>query len=259
MGIGVMRSGWRYAAASAIGTSHQTSPQGICQDAHSLRFVESLDVFVGVVSDGAGSASHSQAGSRRACDVVLESIAAAAPEMLYCSSLAEEVLERVRVELLQLAADAGMAVREFACTLLVAVVGREKAAFWQIGDGAICFRQRDADRFGYAFWPEKGDYANVTFFVTDTNAHSHLEFDVTPGDIAELAMFSDGLERLALDFISGEAHTAFFTGLFPAFQMLPAPGYSEDLSSQIAGFLSSERVNKRTDDDKTLLLASRAL
>ena len=32
------------------------------------------------------------------------------------------------------------AARDFACTLLVAVVDQHRATFWQIGDGAICFR-----------------------------------------------------------------------------------------------------------------------
>lgn len=251
-----MDSGWRYAAASAIGTSHQNS-QTVCQDAHSLTFFERLDAFVGIVSDGAGSASQSQLGSRRTCEVVLSRIGAADPDALFTASLAADVLEHLRIELQQLADDAGVAVREFACTMLVAIVGKEKAAFWQIGDGAICFREQHADRFGYAFWPEKGDYANVTFFVTDQNAQNRLEFDAAPIKIAEVAIFSDGLERLALDFVSGEAHTAFFTGLFPAVRGLRALGYSPELSSQIESFLSSERVNNRTDDDKTLLLASR--
>jgi hypothetical protein len=212
-----------------------------------------------VVSDGAGSASQSEIGSRRTCDVVLDRISAVAQEELFTASLAADVLERLRMELQRLADEAGVAAREFACTMLVAIVGEEKAAFWQIGDGAICFRERDANRFGYAFWPEKGDYANVTFFVTDQNAQNHLEFDATPIEITDLAIFSDGLERLALDFVSGEAHTAFFAGMFPAVRSLSAPGYSPELSSQIEGFLSSERVNMRTDDDKTLLLASRAI
>jgi hypothetical protein len=250
--------GWRYAAASALGTSHETAGTD-CQDAHALQFVSDLGVFVGVVSDGAGSASQSKIGSHCACDIALARIAATDPRLLFTNSLATEVLERIRIELQQRADDAGTAIREFACTLLVAIIGSEKAAFWQIGDGAICFRERDADRFGFAFWPEKGDYANITFFVTDQAAQRHLEFDVLSGQIAEVAMFTDGLERLALDFVNGEAHTAFFSGLFPAVRALREDGYSAHLSSQIHGFLSSERVNKRTDDDKTLLLASLAV
>src|SRR5262249_23639620 len=158
--------------------------------ANALRFVSDLGVFVGVVSDGAGSASQSKIGSQCACDIALAQIAAAQAECLFSNGLAADVLERIRIELQQRADDAGLAVREFACTLLVAIIGSHKAAFWQIGDGAICFRERDADRFGFAFWPEKGDYANVTFFVTDQTAQHRLEFDILSGGIAELAMFT---------------------------------------------------------------------
>jgi hypothetical protein len=256
MGVGVIQCGWRYAAASVTGTSHQTSPGALCQDSHALRLLENVDAFVGIVSDGAGSASQSQIGSRCTCDFVLKKIADASVPALLSQSFAADVLERLRLELQEIADNAGLALRDFACTMLVAIVGREKAAFWQIGDGAICFRERNAVKFGYASWPEKGDYANVTFFVTDQNAQAHLEFDVVEADIADVALFSDGLERLALDFIAGEAHTAFFEGLFPHVRGLLMQGHSRELSSEIGGFLGSERVNKRTDDDKTLILAS---
>jgi len=250
--------GWKYAAASVIGTSHQKSPEGVCQDSHGLRYLEHASSFVGIVSDGAGSASMSQTGSRRTCDFVLEKIAEAPPALLFAESFAAETLGGVRSELQALADEAGLRIREFACTLLVAIICPERAVFWQIGDGAMCFRQLHEERFEYAYWPEKGDYANVTFFVTDANAQDHLDVDVAETEIVELGMFSDGLERLALDFVAGEAHSGFFNGLFPHMRGLPE-GLSAELSSQIAGFLGSERVNKRTDDDKTLILASRAI
>ncbi len=253
-----MRSGWKYAAASVIGTSHQTSPNGECQDAHAFQYFEPSATFVGVVSDGAGSASSSQIGAQQTCAYVLERIAKAPPASLFEEALATDVLEGTREILHRTAEDAQTKIREFACTLLVAIVAPDRAAFWQIGDGAICFRQAEAESFNYVFWPEKGDYANVTFFVTDANSHEHLEFDLTNGTIVELAMFTDGLERLALDFVAGEAHTAFFNGLFPHMRALPE-GSSSEMSSKIADFLRSERVNKRTDDDQTLILASRAL
>jgi hypothetical protein len=258
VGVGVRDGGWRYAAASVIGTSHQTSPERVCQDAFGFQYLDHSDTFVGVVSDGAGSASHSQIGSEHACRSVLEQIALAAPRSLFDKTLACEVVDGAREALQQLATKEQVRIREFACTLLVAIIGAEQAAFWQIGDGAICFRRAEDDRFNYVFWPEKGVYANVTFFLTDANAQEHLEWDLTNERIEELAIFSDGLERLALDFVSGEAHSAFFNGLFPHVRALPE-GRSEQMSRQIAGFLSSERVNKRTDDDKTLILASRAV
>jgi hypothetical protein len=145
--------------------------------------------------------------------------------------------------------------RDFACTLLVAIVAKAQFTFWQIGDGAICFKVRGADSFNYAFWPAKGEYANVTEFVTDAKADERLQFDTGKGCIVDIAVFSDGLERLALNFKSEEVHDAFFTGLFPYLHRR-SPGYSDEIAKQMTVFLSSERVNERTDDDKTLILAS---
>jgi hypothetical protein len=249
--------GWKYAASSVIGTSHLSKPDGVCQDSHICRYLDGpLSVFVAVVSDGAGSASRSQDGSLCACQYIDRLIAQAPPETLFTRELAISALRGLRRQLAELADEAQVALREFACTLLVAIADSERAVFWQVGDGAMCFRLRDHDTYQYAFWPEKGDYANVTFFVTDSNAEEHLEFDVTEGEIIEVAAFSDGLERLALDFVTGEVHPGFFNGLFPHLRVLK-PGYSDEISSQLATFLGSERVNKRTDDDKTLILASR--
>jgi len=255
----MIEGGWKYAASSVIGTSHQTKADGVCQDFHVCRYLDGPQpALLAIVSDGAGSASHSHYGSRSACEYVERALAHAAPGMLFTHDFALHVLQSVRKHLEDMATEFGLKVRELACTLLVAIVHTSRAAFWQVGDGAMCFRLRDEDTFQYAFWPEKGDYANVTFFVTDATAEEHLEFDVTNGEIVELAAFSDGIERLALDFVAGEAHSGFFNGLFPHLRSLE-PGHSARVSAQLAEFLASERVNKRTDDDKTLILASRAL
>jgi hypothetical protein len=256
MGIGVIGGGWKYAAASVVGTAHLKSPDGACQDAHALDYIESLSAFVGVVSDGAGSASQAQRGSRIACDFVLETIAESSPAELFTKTLADNTLTELKGKIRSLAANEGLRIRDFACTLLVAIICRDRSAFWQIGDGAIVFREQCEDRFKYAFWPEKGDYANMTCFVTDENAKDQLGFDFTAGEIIEVGIFSDGLERLALDFAAGEVHSGFFIGLFPYMRNLPE-GRCDELSSHLASFLGSERVNRRTDDDKTLILASR--
>lgn len=252
-----MGGGWKYAAASVVGTSHQSSPEGVCQDSHALRYLDHAEAFAGIVSDGAGSASQSKAGSRLTCEFVMGKIASVPASSLFDESFAWETLNELQAELQKLADEAGLRIREFACTLLVAIICPYRAVFWQIGDGAICFRERGEESYQYAFWPEKGDYANVTYFATDANAREHLEFDIAETEIVELGIFSDGLERLALDFVAGEVHAGFFNALFPHMRTLPE-GLSADLSGRLAEFLGSERVNKRTDDDKTLILASRA-
>ena len=256
MGCGVIDGGWRYAAASVIGTSHKISPEGLCQDSYSSQYCKNPGAFVAVVSDGAGSASHSQVGSRYTCDFIVRRIAASEPSIVFSHGFAADSLEILRHELFEQADALDLTIRDLACTLLVAVIAPGNASFWQIGDGAICFRESGAEAFECAFWPDKGEYANVTFFVTDVRAQEHLEFRETRARIDDLALLSDGLERLALDFGSRTAHTAFFQGLFPHIHSL-SEGYSPDISANLASFLGSDRVNKRTDDDKTLILASR--
>ena len=93
-----------------------------------------------VVSDGAGSASKSEVGSRLACSLVHDEIARAEADHLFTRAFALSTLEVLRLELTKEATEAGLRVREYACTLLVAIVATDRAAFWQIGDGAICFR-----------------------------------------------------------------------------------------------------------------------
>lgn len=210
-----MDGGWKYAAASVIGTSHQKSPGGICQDSHALGYMEGAKVFVGVVSDGAGSACHAHVGSRRTCDVITRELTGAPPYKLFTRALACETLEAVRRALFEEADAQDLSLRDFASTMLVAIVSPEEAAFWQIGDGAICFRTAESDKYTCMYWPEKGDYSNVTCFVTDMRAQDEMAFDVLRGEVLDLALFSDGIERLALDFTAGEAHSGFFNGLFP--------------------------------------------
>ena len=252
-----MPGGWKFAAASVIGTSHQKSPEGVCQDSHAVKFLDQASAFVGVVSDGAGSASHAHFGSRLTCDVILREAEAADPAELFTEAFARDTVEKLRAILFEQADNEGLAIRDFACTMLVAIISDERASFWQVGDGAICVREAGSDQYRCVYWPEKGDYANVTFFVTDLRAQEETQVSIRDTEIIEVALLSDGIERLALDFVVREAHAGFFGGLFPHTRHLDE-GSSPELGKQIEDFLSSERVNKRTDDDKTLILASRA-
>lgn len=251
-----MTGGWKYAAASVIGTSHQKSPEGVCQDSHAVSYLEHASALIGIVSDGAGSASQARVGSQLTCEIILRQAKTADPDNLLTASFARDTLEEIRRALFVEADKNCLEIRDFACTMLVAIIAYEKSSFWQVGDGAICIRQSDSDRFRCVYWPDKGDYANVTYFVTDVRAQEETQVSIYEGTINEIAIFSDGIERLALDFAGRDAHDGFFGGLFPYVRALPE-GQSNDLARNIEGFLSSDRVNQRTDDDKTLILASR--
>jgi len=170
-------------------------------------------------------------------------------------ALAESWLERVQTALKQQAINAGLPVREFACTLLGAVIAVDRALFLQIGDGAIIINAGDGYR--PVFWPQGGEYPNETFFVTDANAAESLECALLTEPIIEIALLTDGLQPLALHYQSRQAHEPFFRPLFQCLRDYPETGCLLELAAALERFLDSPAVNQRTHDDKTLILASR--
>jgi hypothetical protein len=154
------------------------------------------------------------------------------------------------------AASVGRELRDFACTLLGFVAGRSSATCLQVGDGAIVVADAEEHVYGHVFWPDRGEYANTTHFVTQEDAIEHLQFESVRREIVEVALLSDGLQAIALNYREQSAHEPFFRGLFAPLRVA-GEGRSDKLSQSLAVFLSSSRVNEKTDDDKTLVLASR--
>lgn len=247
---------WKHAAASVIGTSHLKTNDGVCQDSHRCVLTQDTNRLVCVVSDGAGSASRSADASRLVCDQVARLVSQVPEDDVHTEGYARRTVSDLRLALEELAESEDVPLRQFACTLLVAIVADEVCTFWQIGDGAICFRESDEDEYRVAIWPAKGEYANTTYFLTDANASEEVTWDSVDVKVADVAVFSDGLERLALDFKTQVAHTKFFTGLFPHLYSRPA-GEASEIQTQLQDFLASDRINAKTDDDKTLILATR--
>jgi hypothetical protein len=73
----------------------------------------------------------------------------------------------------------------------------------------------------------------------------------------EAALLTDGLQTIALNYQQHTAYEPFFKGLFAPLRTAEE-GCSRELSESLAAFLASPRVNEKTDDDKTLVLASRS-
>jgi len=219
------------------------------------------DVLIGVVSDGAGSASRSHLGAEAATSALAEAV-----EHSYRAGQSLADLGRtdlvgwaasVRRSVTAVASAEGADLREFACTLLAAVVEPERSAFLQIGDGAIVVSpEDDPDEYAWVFWPQRGEYANYTRFITDDDALDQIGVDVVDGAVYEVALFTDGLQPLALHYASQTAHAPLFRTLFGPLRS-EGPGPCGGLSSSLTAFLSSDRVNERTDDDKSLVLATR--
>ena len=251
---------WRYVFASTTGTSHIDS--GLpCQDAAGSTVISAGPegaVYLSVASDGAGSAARSAEGAATACDLMLAQLGAYVEGGGSLSDITRDEalgwVEAVRRAIATAADEAGLTARDYACTLLAAAVGPDHAFFLQVGDGAIVIG--DAEGYAPVFWPQSGEYANVTYFVTDATMDDHLQVEVRLASIDEIALFTDGLQMLALKFDTQTAHPPFFRPMFARLRTEPA-GWAESLAQGLSDFLNSEGINLRTDDDKTLSLATR--
>jgi serine/threonine protein phosphatase PrpC len=253
---------WKYGFASVVGTSHLKSSLP-CQDAsRGGIFVEpnGEEILLAVASDGAGSAARAQLGAQLACDLFVDEVKAHFAGQRGWERLAEGFIQNWIGRFQTLAAGRSGEIQktqDFACTLLAAVVGRERAAYFQIGDGAMVeSRREEPDRYSVVCWPQQGEYANTTNFLTDADAAEKVFCELKNCAIDELALFTDGLQSLVLDYRVRSAHSPFFAPLF-AWLRPRSGGHLPQLSNSLAAYLNSEKINSRTDDDKTLILATR--
>lgn len=251
---------WRTVFGTVRGTSHAYA-NAPCQDAAEVlvQTIGGESIAILASADGAGSAPLSHEGSQLACAAIVGEVA----DYLDGKTLAavtREVAEmwfaRVHVAISERASELGRPVRDLACTLLLAVIGDDRAVFAQIGDGAIVI-DNGAQGYAAATWPQSGEYANTTYFATEHEALRHLQLVFMDNrKVDEVALFSDGIEKLALRFHDRSVHDPFFAPLFGRLRPLTADGAME-LQPQLLAFLDSPAVNARTDDDKTLVLATR--
>jgi hypothetical protein len=237
------------------GTGHERSGQP-CQDAHSWRCVGNA-ALVAVVADGAGSAALSEIGARIAADSALDAVAAslslALPSTdeewsgaLLGAALAARNAVEAEAKLREIEA------RELASTLILASAHPSGIAVAQIGDGAAVVRARSGELSAITI-PQNGEYPNETVFLTSPLAVETAQVVVWHGEPAQFALFSDGLQTIALSAKESAPYPPFFEPLFRFAGGIMDPSKAE---LELVEFLKSPRFEQRTDDDLTLVLAT---
>lgn len=202
-------------------------------------------------ADGAGSARRGSQGARLAVAASLRWLerqvrSAGEPQ----SWPGDELAAAVRASLTRSARGRGEPVGELATTLVCLAAGTDATWVIQVGDVAAVVRLQGGDGFEVPVWPERGEYANETYFATQPDAPWRAR---CLGRADALALTSDGLLPLAFDLAGRRAHAPFFAGLFAEL----AASDSASLLPHFRAFLHSPQVAARTDDDVSLLLALR--
>lgn len=246
---------WRVVGASAIGTGHVKT--GLpCQDAFAYQQLENTLMIA--VADGAGSAALSHEGSALAVETALASLTshvteAAAMNADAWSTVITTTFEATRLALIDHAATTDMPLRDYATTLLLLVLTDEATISGIIGD-CLAVMLNQAEELTVLTVPQKGEYANTTNFLTQDDALDMLDIQYIEESPAGVAAFSDGLQALAVNIAQNKPHAPFFN---PLFAFTAAAEEQATAAKQLAEFLNSDRLNERTDDDKTIVLARR--
>lgn len=255
-----MNSTWNIASASTRGTSHSQSDLP-CQDALATLVLED-GTLIAAVADGAGSALHAEIGSRLAVDTAIDSIRRSLESTAgaWRSESGWRALMRQSFSAAIGAIDAWAIEheaprRELASTLLCLVATDTSVACAQKGD-SLCVIRDECANYELALEPERGEYANEVALLTDRDAVETVQFVQFTGNIECIAMSSDGLMNLFLSKPGLTPLPGFFDPLFDFVANLESDRDGTSVQA-LEDFLNSERVNQRTDDDKTLILAVR--
>lgn len=253
------RSDWTWSGASVRGTSHCKTGDPK-QDSAAVAEYSSAEgaVIVVVVCDGAGSAAHSDIGARVAChcahSLVKEHLAGIRSIAAIDRVLAGKWLSTIRQKIADKAHTLGTPTRELATTISIVIAGRESTVLIMVGDSPCVVH--DCGAWVAPIWPMGGEHANQTYFVTQ-NPITYCELNVDRR-MDKVAVFTDGIEKLVMKNNGRQVFQPFFDALFRSFPCGGKGGRDRPYSTSICDFLTSERVNNLTDDDKTLIIAARS-
>ena len=234
---------WKFTCASVTGKAHihrNESGQDFCK-AGTIRLSD-YEFFIGIAADGAGSTTDGSRGAEIACRTLYAQIIDAVRDSGNLSGITDQNVRNwitaSREAITTDAQERGKRLREYACTILGSVAGNDGAIFFQIGDGAIV--TGSGPNYQTVFWPEQGEYANTTFFITDEHYLDHLNVNHAESP-NEIALFTDGLQNLVLSFAQKKAHPGFFKPLFETLKTNPDDGFF-NFSAQLGSFLCRDDI-----------------
>lgn len=230
----------------------------VCQDAFSADFVldkNGSPILYVFVADGAGSAPFSYEGAtiavRQAVEFIVRKISN--NDLILDKVLITNLVESVKENIMLLANNNKQDIKDYACTFLGLVSTSNLTIMVQIGDGAMVVDFGNG--LELPILPFTGEYLNITDFITDDDSVSKMQFKSISKIVNKVAAFTDGLQQLAINFSTSLPHEPFFKPFFDAIINSPS-GNESLLSNLLANFLDSDQVNQKTDDDKTLVLAT---
>lgn len=275
-----MYGDWIIAKGSSIGGRHieDNTP---CQDANNVFYDSELKYGIAIVSDGAGSASHSEIGSDFIVNHIVDIFKNKFPTTDF-----ETFLETDKQEidaffinsfkelyglLEELAKESDLPIKSLASTVIVVLFGKSGLICSHIGDGRAGFQDMDNNWFSI-LEPYKGEEANQTIFITSDIWEKPQEFirtTVIKQPIQSFTLMSDGCENATFELNRFNEETQLYERLnnpYPKFfnpninvlRELHKNGKTTDEINELwVSFLKNGNEKFESEiDDKTLILGT---
>lgn len=221
----------------------------VCQDAFAVEKIGDNQV-IAVISDGAGSVPMAKEGAALAVNKAM-----AYMKRFDLNDLSDRTMQQlhhiptlVRDAIRKEAEKKKQDPNDYASTLIAVAFMPDRLIGLQVGDGFLVSGIQD--EYDLIFSGKKGEYVNETNFVTDDTLDVQCFVQREPIDFVALA--TDGLEHVAIDQRLNEAHIGFFK---PFDMFLQDNPKKKMIDSELEKFLKSERLQQRSNDDRTLVIA----
>ena len=251
------QNNWDYSISSVVGSSHVDRGQGKQDNSHLIKDNNGNISFC--ISDGAGSSKNSELSSKIVTNFINQEFLKI-PDLIsskgagpWINDFIIQVVVNLRSELFETFKNYDL--RDYHCTLVAGLVFGNTAIVVHVGDGFILAGKNEEtvdknvlNKKLYFSKPENGEYKNETYFVTEPIWLKHLRIQVLP-DIDWLIAGSDGGE----DILSiGEKLQDI--EIFKLLDDTSKHSLEYANNDYIDTFLSSDKSNKLTTDDKSLCL-----
>jgi hypothetical protein len=270
------------AQASVTGSSHLQSGTP-CQDSSAVWLSPDGEYLISIISDGAGSCSHSHVGSafvvKKTLDILKDRIEKnkwfqqrVLPDSIQWKKELFFIFKAIKLGIRQIADEVKTDYKAFSCTIMLAVSTRYGMAYAHIGDGRAAIRTED-EEWKAAINPMKGEEANQTVFITselwdETLVSAYFDANVIQESITAIALLTDGCERASFEMLSFDEETGKYFDPNKPFKPFFEPNYHNLFKMKWAGF-SQDKINrlwagflengnpklKAESDDKTMILA----
>lgn len=222
-----------------------------CQDKIASKSNGKTNVIA--LADGAGSAALSHIGAEKCVDTITQYFLDYFDECYFGDedSVKQRIYEVLIDNLQQLAIDNDCDIKDLASTLLCVAVTDDRVVTLHLGDGIIAYLNGQSVKVYSA--PDNGEFANVTHFVTSSNALGKIRIrKEVLTDTSSFYLMSDGA---GASLYSPQQNAA--SNALKMMSDLSLLYSKEDVRNEITNFFTTSIRTKTLDDCSVVYMVKR--